>query len=120
VDVPARLRLALRDALKARDTVAVSVLRSVLSAIGNAEAVDAVATAGTSGPHIAGAAVGVGAGEADRRVLSPADVAGIVRAEVRERLSAAAAYERAGEHGRAERLRREVGVLALVLPDASG
>jgi uncharacterized protein YqeY len=119
VDVPARLRLALRDALTAKDTVTVSVLRSVLSAISNAEAVDAVAGPGTSGPYIA-AAAGVGAAEAPRRVLSPADVAGIVRVEVRERLSAAAAYERAGQHGPAERLRAEVRALTLVLPDAGG
>jgi hypothetical protein len=47
-------------------------------------------------------------------------VAGIVRVEVRERLSAAAAYERAGQHGPAERLRAEVRALTLVLPDAGG
>jgi uncharacterized protein YqeY len=122
VDVPAALRAALRDALKARDTVAVSVLRSVLSAISNAEAVPAGAGpgAGASGPHIAGAAAGLWAGEADRRVLGPAEVAQIVRAEVGERLSAAAAYERAGQHGPAGRLRAEVRALALVLPDVSG
>jgi len=34
-----RLRVALSDALKMRDKIAVSALRSVLSAIGNAEAV---------------------------------------------------------------------------------
>ena len=41
-DIRTRLRSALRDALKARDAGAVPALRSALSAIGNAEAVDPV------------------------------------------------------------------------------
>jgi hypothetical protein len=39
-DLPARLRLALAEALRARDTIAVSALRSALGAIGNAGAVE--------------------------------------------------------------------------------
>jgi len=41
IDIRARLTLALRQALKRRDPMAVSAFRSALSAIGNAEAVDA-------------------------------------------------------------------------------
>jgi hypothetical protein len=40
-DIEARLRAALRDAMKARDLVAAFALRSALGAIGNAEAVPA-------------------------------------------------------------------------------
>jgi hypothetical protein len=38
-DIRSRLQLALRGAMKAKDPAAVSALRSVLAAIGNAEAV---------------------------------------------------------------------------------
>jgi uncharacterized protein len=121
-DVRARLRLALRDALKAQDAAAVSALRSVLSAIGNAEAVtrEDTAAAGASSAHIAGTVAGLGAGEADRRVLSPADVARILRAEVGERLAAADAYERAGQQARAGQLRDEVEALRGALAPGSG
>ena len=42
-EIQERLRVALRAAMKARDTVATSALRSVLAAIANAEAVPPVA-----------------------------------------------------------------------------
>jgi hypothetical protein len=63
-----RLQRALRAALRARDRAATSALRSALAAIGNASAVPkepAPAVAG--GPHFAGAAAGLGAGEVPRR-----------------------------------------------------
>jgi uncharacterized protein YqeY len=115
-DVRARLRLALTDALRARDTIAVSALRSALSAIGNAEAVDpGPAAAGAGSRHVAGAAVGLGATEARRRSLSPAETERIVRAEAGERQRAAREYERAGHAGQAGRLRREARVLMSVV-----
>jgi uncharacterized protein len=108
-----RLGLALREALKARDTVAASALRSALAAIGNAEAVPPPPGPAPAGsPHIAGAAGGLGAGEAGRRGLSEAEIGEIVQVEIIERRDAADQYERAGQAGRAERLRREAGVLA--------
>lgn len=60
-----RLQLALRAALKARDTVATSALRSALAAIDNASAVPARPSpgVGTGSVHIAGAASGLGASE---------------------------------------------------------
>jgi uncharacterized protein len=112
-DTRGRLGLALREALRARDRVAASALRSALAAIGNAEAVlppSGPAPAGS--PHIAGAAEGLGAGEAERRGLSEAEIGEIVRAEITERRDAAGQYERAGQAVRAERLRREADVLA--------
>lgn len=116
-DVRSRLRLALTDAVRARDTIAVSALRSALSAIANAEAVDPgpAATAGPGSPYVAGAAAGLGATEARRRSLSPAQAEQIVRAEAGERESAARDYERAGHADQAGRLRREARVLMSVV-----
>jgi uncharacterized protein len=108
----ARLRAALADALRRRDRVAVSALRSALSAIGNAEAVSPPpAGAGTRSAHIAGAAAGLGAGEASRRSLTPAEIDQIIRAEIGERARAADDYDRSGQPGPAQRLRAEAEVL---------
>ena len=115
-DVRARLRHALGVALRARDPVAASALRSVLGALGNAEAVPPPQTPASvvSSPFIAGAGAGLGAGEAPRRRLSESEAVVIVRAEIAERLAAAADYERSGRSDRAGRLRREAQVLASV------
>ena len=118
-DIRARLRLALAQALRARDTIAVSALRSALGAIGNAEAVEPgpAAPAGSAGPHVAGAVSGLGAADVPRRSLSAAQIEYIVRAEATEREDAARGYERAGQAGRAGRLRREAQLLLAVLTD---
>ena len=110
-DIRTRLRRALGDALKARDASTVSALRSALSAIGNAEAVDPgpTRTAGTGSAHFAGPVAGLGAGEAERRHLTEADVAAIVRAEAAERGAAASEYERGGHTAEAARLRHGSG-----------
>ncbi len=112
-DVRARLGLALHDALKARDKVAASALRSALAAIGNAEAVPAgTSPAGTaSNPYVAGTVAGVGGADAERRILSDAEIGAIVRSEIAERHAAAAQYEQAGHADRAARLRQEADVL---------
>jgi hypothetical protein len=125
---------ALTAAMKARDRSAVTALRSALAAIDNAEVVDPAntppATARRPGPgkappgdppgegRIAGAALGVGAAEVERRTLTPAETQAIVREEVTERQAAADAYERAGRSGPAERLRAEAEVLTAYLADA--
>lgn len=130
--LPERLRAALRTALRDRDRVAMAALRSALAAIDNAGAVDP-ATAADSPPagpvpgtrpasvagpvpatsaHVAGAVLGLGAAEVARRELTDADVAGIVRAELDDRLAAAALYERGGRTDVAARLRAEAAVLA--------
>jgi hypothetical protein len=118
-DARARRRLALAAALRARDMLAVSALRSALAAIGNAEAVEpGVATPpGSGSPHVAGSVAGLGAAEAERRRLSAAEIGQIVRAEAGERERAARDYERAGHADRAGRLRREAQVLLAVLAD---
>ena len=116
-----RLQLALREALKARDTIATSALRSALAAIDNAGAVPPAPApaAGDGGPHVAGAVAGLGAAEAERRSLTAAEVEEIVRTEVAERQAAARDYDRVGHAEQADRLRREADVLMSVI-GASG
>jgi uncharacterized protein len=154
-----RLSRALPVAMKARDRVAVGVLRSALAAIANAEAVDPSRTpspaarpeptgpspesperrtgqpesassgpgppdprtghpepAGSGGdPPFAGTVVGIGATEMERRSLTGEQVAEVVRAEIAERETAAAEYERGGQFEHAERLRSEARVLTSYL-----
>ena len=112
-----RLRLALRSAMKARDTLATSALRSALAAIGNAEAISPGAAQGqpTADAHVAGSVPGLGAAEAGRRLLSGDEVAAIVAAEAAERRTAAGHYEASGNAGRAARLLREAEVIEAAL-----
>jgi uncharacterized protein YqeY len=114
-----RLRAALRDSLSARDTVAVSALRSALAAIGNAGAVPALqdGSAGAGSEHFAGAVTGLGAAEAERRSLTEAQIAAIVQDEIGERQVAAEGYEHSGHGDQAGRLRREAAVLVAATSD---
>ena len=114
VSLRERLRAALPAAMKARDRIAVSALRSTLSAIDNAEAVEHPAGAGR-GLAIEQSAVGVGAMEVARRDLSEDDVERIVRAEIAERESAADGYEASGRAEHAGRLRAEAAILTGLL-----
>jgi uncharacterized protein YqeY len=117
-DLRSRLDRALRQALKSRDMIAVSAVRSALSAIANAEATPVAAPQATSGgPHFAGSAAGLGAGEAPRLHLSSAQMDEIVRAEISERQAAAQEYEQADHADRAARLRREAQVLSAAVLD---
>jgi uncharacterized protein YqeY len=108
VSLRQQLRAALPAAMKARDKVAIGVLRSTLAAIENAEA---VVPAEIKGLSIEQSPLGVGAAEAERRLLSAEDVAQIVRDEVAARESAAVVYERAGHPDRATALRDEARFL---------
>lgn len=116
-----RLQVALHEALRARDRVATSALRSALAAIDNASAVPAAPApaAGSAGPHFAGAVPGLGAREAERRSLTEAETEQIVQAEVAERQAAAREYDQAGRAEAAGRLRQEAHVLLSVI-DAGG
>ena len=103
------LRVALRNrltaAMRARDRQTAGAMRTVLAALENAESVT-VASTGTSpaarSEHIAGAAIGVGAGEATRRVLSPEDERALVEREIAE-LRVVGGVARRGGPPRAER-----------------
>jgi uncharacterized protein len=122
-DLQARLRLALRAAIRERDPAATPALRSALAALANAEAVPAAPAPGqaTGGQHaagsqhVAGTVHGLGAAEVPRRRLTGAEEAAIVQAEISDREEAARDFGRAGHHDRAERLRREAAALAAVL-----
>ncbi len=118
---PAQLwRRTLRDALlaarKNRDSMRVSALRSALSAIDNAETPDDAVVDAASSETIAGGVVGLGAAEVMRRELSDAEIRGLVRAEVDERLAAARQID-ASHTEHAAMLRAEAAVLTGLLGD---
>ncbi|MDX6234373.1 MAG: uncharacterized protein QOH68_3478 [Nocardioidaceae bacterium] len=101
------IRVVLRDrltaAMRARDRQTAGAMRSVLAALENAEALPVTgrgSIAATSA-HIAGAAAGLGAAEAPRRVLSADDERALVEREAAELRSASAALAAAGQHERA-------------------
>jgi uncharacterized protein YqeY len=114
-----RLREDLSAAMKARDRVAITVLRTTLAAIDNAEAVDPSAgeTPVTGSHHIAGASAGVGSTDVTRRVLSDADIDAVIREQADERWQVAAEYEKLGQVQAADTLRREAAVLDKYLRD---
>src|SRR5829696_9540635 len=131
-DIRARMRRGLFDAMKARDQQAVAALRSTLARIDNAEAVDPEAVdpeavdpeavddgpaLGTDQGHpaVAGSVLGVGAAEVDRRVLTPEEMAAMVRDEVTEREVAADVLERVDRPDQAERLRAQAKLLTTYL-----
>jgi len=131
-DIRARMRRGLVAAMKARDQQAVAALRSTLARIDNAEAVDPEAVdpeavdpeavddgpaLGTDQGHpaVACSVLGVGAAEVDRRVLTPEEMAAMVRDEGTEREVAADVLERVGRPDQAERLRAQAKLLTTYL-----
>ncbi|PTH90558.1 hypothetical protein C9J60_02510 [Streptomyces sp. A244] len=105
--------------MRARDRAAVSALRATLAALDNAEAVPLDATAPRAAA-LEASPVGAGATEAARRELSEEEMADVVRAEVAERLEAAAHLTAPAHTDRAERLRTEAAVLLRFLDDTEG
>jgi uncharacterized protein YqeY len=112
-----RLGESLKVALRERDTIAVAAIRSAMSAVDNAEAVDRSHAPPPTGV-IGDVRLGVGAGEVARRELSEDDVLEIVRAEVGERRIGAAEYERLGRAEQAGRLKAEAAALVSFLETA--
>jgi uncharacterized protein len=106
-----RLTAAMKVAMRARDTVALGALRSVLGVIHNAEAVPAVAIDTDGDSPIAGAASGVGSAERSRRELTDEQVVEIVRAEIADRRTSAAEYRQLGQTEAAVALDAEAEVL---------
>jgi uncharacterized protein len=119
---PDRLREGLRESLKvalrARDTIAVSAIRSAMGAVDNAEAVDRSHACPPAAGTIAKAHLGVGTGEVVRRELSGQDVVEIIRAEISDRTAAAAQYESLGRAEQASMLKGEATVLKSFLETA--
>ncbi|WP_329417585.1 hypothetical protein OG802_32525 [Streptomyces sp. NBC_00704] len=104
--------------MRARDRSAVSALRTTLAALDNAEAVP-VDEAKQAGTALELSPLGVGATEAARRELSEGEVRDIVRAEIAERLDAAARLTAPAHAERAARLRAEAAVLLRLLDPAA-
>lgn len=109
--ISSRLRGDLTAALKARDSVTVAALRSALTALDNAGAVEVSASRSGGTEHVAGATAGVGSTDVARRVLSERDAMAILRSQIEEHSHAANEYARIGRDDIAERLRNEAGVL---------
>ena len=103
----AQLRSDLTAAMRAGDKPTLALLRTVLAAISNAEAVGHAEGGHHGGGPIANAAVGVGSTERPRRELSESDVRAVITAEREERLQAADALADAA----AVRLRTDAEVL---------
>jgi uncharacterized protein YqeY len=96
-DLKDRLRADLTTAIKARDALASSTIRMVLSAITNAE--------------VAGK---------EQRELSDDDVVGVLSTEAKKRREAAEAFEAAGRTESAAKERAESEVIAGYLPAQLG
>ena len=102
-----------------------AVLRSAVAALENAEAVPvdelrAGAAGAASSEHVAGAAIGVGAAEAERLVLDDDAESAIVRAEVAALHEAADAYDAAGHPDRAVEARVAASTLTEVVHSVLG
>ena len=102
-----RVRDDLNQAMKDRDMTRVKVLRTTLSAIQNAEAVEGVAS-------VDGIA---GYGDVARRSLSDEDVSGIISREIEEFEGYVAEYRRIGQAEKAEGFQQEVEILRGYLED---
>ena len=98
-----RLRADLKDAMKERRGDDARLLRTLIAAIDNAEAVPV----DLSGPAQASRALGDPSGEVARLDLDPAALDRIFAAEVEARLAAAADYDSHGRGEEAARLRAE-------------
>ncbi|MGL5909136.1 MAG: hypothetical protein ACRCZP_03980 [Phycicoccus sp.] len=103
-----RLSAAVPVALRARDRVALSALRSALAAVANAEAVPVESAPGAGA--LEHAVLGVGAADVPRRELTEDDVRGVVAAEVAEREVVALTLD-ASRPDDASRLRAEAAVM---------
>jgi uncharacterized protein len=115
-DLRTHLRRRLSSALRDQDRPAVSVLRSALAALDDAEAVQpAEGLRPEASEHFAGGVAGLGAAEVERRVLTAESQRGIVEAEIEARLAAAATYEQHGQNARGAELRSGAAVLRAVL-----
>lgn len=107
----AELRNKIREALGARQSHVVAVLRETLAAIDNAEAPPLDRTRPMADGAIAGSVEGLGAGEVSRLLLSPESVAAIVRQEIQERRDVAQEYSKLGREKEASVLIAQVAVL---------
>ena len=115
-DLRAGLRQQLSVALRDRDRIAVAALREAIAALDNAEAIlpDGDLQAGSS-EYVAGGVVGLGAADAERRILDAGEQRAIVRAVIEMRLTAASTYDEHGQGARASELRSGAEILIAIL-----
>jgi uncharacterized protein YqeY len=98
----ARLRRDLKSAMQARQPQEARLLRVILAAIDNAEAVAVEESPQTIAPRFAD-----GAQEVPRRILSQVELDRLLEAEAAARLAAAADYDRLSRPDEAARLKAE-------------
>ena len=87
-----------------------SVLRTALAAIANAETPDIAPSAAPVARPVAGRLI-----DHPRRLLSEAEVDAVLQAEIDDRLDTIGLYARAGRHDDAEVLQDEIAILASYL-----
>jgi hypothetical protein len=104
-DIRSRLRSDLTTAMKTGDRVRARVVRSTMTAIANAEAVEApIGAEGT-----------VGHADVPRREVGRAQIIDLIEIEIGEREVAAAQYRDVGRPADAETLEEEMAVLRAYL-----
>ena len=115
-DLRPQLRRRLGAAVRDRDRIAVAALREAIAALDNAEAIlpDGDLQAGAS-EYAAGGVVGLGAADAERRILDAGEQRAIVRAVIEMRLTAASTYDEDGQGARASELRSGAEILIATL-----
>jgi len=101
-----RLRAELKAAMRAKAADEVRLLRTLIAALDNAEAVQVKQTGYQSRKF------GDPSGEVARRELDGDAIDGVLAAEAASRLSAAADYEKHGRMENAARLRDEAALVA--------
>ena len=106
-----RLRADLKAALQARDSAKVGVLRTLIAALDNAEAVPVEGSAHVT-PPTGTRAFGDPSGEVARREIDGPALDALLTGEAEARLAAAEDYDRHGREAEASRLRQEAELIA--------
>ena len=97
-----RLEADLKTAMRERDRTRVSILRTTMSALSNAEAVDSSASRPQRGVY---------ASEVARRELTDDEILAVLERERAELLASVGEYEAGGQHDAAAELRTKAAVL---------
>jgi uncharacterized protein len=115
-DLRPLLQRHLGAAVRHRDRIAVAALREAIAALDNAEAIPADGDLkAAASEYVAGGVVGLGAAEAERRILDAETQRAIVRAEIETRLAAAITCDEHGQSARSSDLRLGADVLLAAL-----
>lgn len=111
-DLKQRLRTDLKAAMQARASDEVRLLRALIAALDNAEAVPVEARTGDDPSLLGTRAFGDPSGEVARREIDGASLDALLQTEIEARLSAAADYQRHQQDVEAARLRHEAELIA--------